>query len=79
LSADVKIVELRVPPKDNDENFPKYIEADEVEEQPKNQPKNGFGNSHNDSEIEENQKHKIGKWQKDHPTDKIIGDLDTRV
>ena len=53
-SADVKIDELRVPPKDNDENFPEYIEADEVEEQPKIQSNNGSGNSHSDSEIEEN-------------------------
>jgi len=33
-SADVKIDELRVPPKDNDKNFLEYIEVDE---QPENQ------------------------------------------
>jgi len=51
----------------------------QVEEQPENQPKNGSSNSHIDSKIEENQKHKTCKWQKDHPTDQIIGDLDIGV
>lgn len=44
----VKIDEMRVPPKGNDENFPiyqEYIEVDEVEDQLKKKQKNGSGNS----------------------------------
>jgi len=55
--VDVKNNEMRVPPKYNDKIFlvyQEYIEEDEVEEQPKKQPKNGSSDSHSDLEMEEN-------------------------
>jgi len=51
-SANVKIDEPRAPPKDNDNNFLEYIKADEVEKQPKTQPKIDSDKSHSDSKIE---------------------------
>lgn len=78
-SADIKIDEPRVPPKDNDENFLEYIKANEIEKQPETQPKIDSDKSHSDSKIEKDQKHKISKWKKNHPTDQIIRDPNTGV
>jgi len=61
-----------IPPKGSDEIFSiyqEYIKVDEVEKQLEKQPKTGSDDSHSDSKMEGNQKHKTSQWQKDHPSE----------